>query len=399
MTTAKSNGDLSPTVPTMKRRGLLAAAAGFVAGLVARVTERPLSAAGSDGDVVLGGGNSATQTTTIDVTGADGLQVSATASGTVSGVVAFGTQYGVVGVQNAVVQNSGVAGVRGQANLANANGVFGSSDHGIGVRAATDSGQALLAQSFTTGHGVLAVTRVGYPIVGHVPSDSTSNTTAIFGINASSNGTGGTGGFGMYGVSLRGHGVVGATTAPGAASIVGATNGIAGTHAGAFFGPVVVSGDFTVMGGAKSAAVPHPDGTHRRLYCMESPESWFEDFGDGALVCGRADVRIDPDFAAVTDVARYHVFLTAYDTEVLLHVKNRTATGFTVEADPDVAALKGRKDADLSGPFSWRVVARRKDIRGERLATVMIPKEPPLPAIPDLPNPPATNDTFAPPKG
>ena len=33
----------------------------------------------------------------------------------------------------------------------------------------------------------------------------------------------------------------------------------------------------------RSAAVPHPDGFHRRLYCIECPESWFEDFGEGTL--------------------------------------------------------------------------------------------------------------------
>ena len=64
----------------------------------------------------------------------------------------------------------------------------------------------------------------------------------------------------------------------------------------------------TVVGGAKSAAVPHPDGTHRRLYCVESPESWFEDFGKGQLDCGEADVAIDPTFAAVVDLDDYHVF-------------------------------------------------------------------------------------------
>jgi hypothetical protein len=62
---------------------------------------------------------------------------------------------------------------------------------------------------------------------------------------------------------------------------------------------VFVRGDFTVAGGAKSAAVPHPDGTHRWLYCLESPESWFEDFGRAQLTCGRAEVKIDPDFAAL----------------------------------------------------------------------------------------------------
>ena len=72
-----------------------------------------------------------------------------------------------------------------------------------------------------------------------------------------------------------------------------------------FYGPVVV-----VVGGAKSAAVPHPDGSHRLLYCVESPESWFEDFGEGQLACGKAEVTINPDFAAVADMEKYHVFVT-----------------------------------------------------------------------------------------
>jgi hypothetical protein len=63
-------------------------------------------------------------------------------------------------------------------------------------------------------------------------------------------------------------------------------------------------------------------------------------------------------------------------------VRNQTATGFTVEADAELAALKGRALADLTGGFSWRVVAKRKDIDGERLATVVIPTEPTLPEPP-----------------
>jgi hypothetical protein len=31
--------------------------------------------------------------------------------------------------------------------------------------------------------------------------------------------------------------------------------------------------------GLKTAVVPLADGTRRRLYCVESPESWFEDVG------------------------------------------------------------------------------------------------------------------------
>ena len=44
--------------------------------------------------------------------------------------------------------------------------------------------------------------------------------------------------------------------------------GPASGFAARFDGPVLVNGNFTAIGGSKSAAVPHPDGTHRRLYCV-----------------------------------------------------------------------------------------------------------------------------------
>ena len=134
-----------------------------------------------------------------------------------------------------------------------------------------------------------------------VPSIATTKAIAMYALNYSSytGGSPGAGGFAIYGLSAKGHGLVGATAAAGGAAVVGATNGVAGAYAGAFYGPVIVGGNFTVVGGAKSAAVPHPDGSHRRLYCVESPESWFEDFGEAALVCGEASIALDPDFGAV----------------------------------------------------------------------------------------------------
>ena len=163
-------------------------------------------------------------------------------------------------------------------------------------------------------YGVYGQSTSSVGVRGEIPNTSASNAIAIYGINNSSYaGPGpGAGGFGVYGLSGKGHGLVGATAAAGGAAVVGATNGVVGAYAGAFYGPVIVGGDFTVVGGAKSAAVPHPDGSLRRLYCVESPESWFEDFGETQLDCGRAEVTIDPNFAALADTATYHVFLTAY---------------------------------------------------------------------------------------
>ena len=118
--------------------------------------------------------------------------------------------------------------------------------------------------------------------------------------------------------------------------------------------------------------MPHPDGSHRRLYCVESPESWFEDFGRGTLACGEAEVPFDPDFAAVVDTSDYHVFLTGDDQLFDLCVSKRTTDGFTVKA------ARGAGD----GRFSWRVVAKRKDIAAARFERVDIPAEPELPSIP-----------------
>jgi len=137
-----------------------------------------------------------------------------------------------------------------------------------------------------------------------------------------------------------------------------------------------VVGDFTATGGAKSAAVPHPDGTHRRLYCIESPEPLFEDFGSAKLVDGRARVTFDPDFVAVVHNDKYFVYLTPEGDCKGLYVSDKSATGF------EVRELQG-------GATS---LSNRKDIPGPRLE-VKLPEpikelvKPDLPNIPDRPAP------------
>jgi hypothetical protein len=365
-----SQRDPQPAVPdttqNVKRRGLLAAGAALVAGLVARLTETR-AFAGTDGDVVLGAENTTAATTQITCTGQSGvaLQAVGRGSGLSQGLIATGRWFGVQAglFVDGTTPGAGVVGFGTQISP----GVLGTNLSGIGLQ---------------------GVGGEGLGIFGQIPSTSTANTIAIYAQNYSQYaGSGpGAGGFGVYGLCAKGHGLVGATATAGGAAVVGATNGVAGAYAAALYGPVIVGGALTVVGGAKSAAVPHPDGSHRRLYCMESPESWFEDFGTGRLECGRVDVTIDPDFAAVVDMTDYHVFLTPYDADHLLHVSRRTSTGFTVEANAGFAAAMGRTETDLSGVFSWRVVARRKDIAVERLATVTIPPEPSLPPpLPDCP--------------
>ncbi|MHB8648360.1 MAG: hypothetical protein ACYDAR_21475, partial [Thermomicrobiales bacterium] len=105
------------------------------------------------------------------------------------------------------------------------------------------------------------------------------------------------------------------------------------------------------------------------------PESWFEDFGEGRLTQGRAEVRLDPDFAAVVETSGYHVFLTPHSVESeALAVTERRADAFVV-----MERNKGAGD----GTFSWRLVARRKDVTAERLATVQLMTPTVLPTLPD----------------
>jgi hypothetical protein len=147
--------------------------------------------------------------------------------------------------------------------------------------------------------------------------------------------------------------------------------------AGRFVGHVLVEGSFTVTGN-KSAAVPHPDGSHRRLYCEESTESWFSDYGRARLVNGRAEVRLDPDFDAVVHGDNYHVFLTARGDCKGLHVSDQGPHRFEVrESQGGTSNLA----------FDYRVVAKRRDIEGRRLERVPMPAPPGRPRVDGIERP------------
>ena len=340
--------------PSASRRDLLRYGAAALGVAVAAGTAASPVEGADGGPVIIGDSNTGANSTFLtSTTTGFGLYVTATAASYgVLGVAQFIGTYGYTsstsstggGVQGVSSASTGAApGVYGVASSATAPAVYGR--HASG-------GNAMRAE---------------------IPSNAAGNAIAMYALNYSSY-TGpspGAGGFAIYGLCARGHGLVGATATAGGAAVVGATNGVVGAYAAAFYGPVIVGGDLTVVGGAKSAAVPHPDGSHRRLYCVESPESWFEDFGEAALACGEATIALDPDFAAVVDASKYHVFLTGYDGRSDLSVSDRTPSGFRV---------RGSEGAE--GTFSWRVVAKRKDIAGARFERVEIPKEPALPEVP-----------------
>jgi hypothetical protein len=229
-------------------------------------------------------------------------------------------QPGVIGTSG---QNNGVYGLAGTGG----NGVYGQSITGVGVFAQSNSGNAVFATS--------------------------GSATAVYGQVATSSGVVGE-------ATGSGNGVV-ARSATGNALHATATG--AG-NAAAFFGPVQCFGNFTVMPGfVKNGAVRFTDGSVRQLYATEAPENWFEDFGEAALVNGRVSVPIPADFLqAVNTSVAYHVFLTPHTEEIeSLAVPVRAADHFDVRANG-----KGQVD----GMFSYRIVAKRKDVVAPRFAPV-----------------------------
>jgi hypothetical protein len=133
---------------------------------------------------------------------------------------------------------------------------------------------------------------------------------------------------------------------------------------------VFCSGNFAATG-TKAAAVPFPDGTVRALYCVESPECWFEDFGSAQLVDGVVQVPLDPDFAATVRTDQYYVFVEPEADCHGLYVTAKDSQGFTVRE------LQG---GTATIPFSYRVVARRKDVEAPRFAEVDLPSRLSTPA-------------------
>lgn len=216
-------------------------------------------------------------------------------------------------------------------------GVWGSSHQDAGVLGLSDENVGVDGTS-ADNIGVKGVARFapGYGVLGFAPNAQLSRADGGFVIS----------GVGVVGFAPNGTGIVGAAGPTGLAAY--------------FDGNVRINGDATVLG-AKSAAVRHPDGSLRRLYVLESPESYFEDFGRGKLHRGRARVKLDRDFAAFIRRDNYYVFLTAEGHSNGLYVSRKSPTGFEVrEQDRGTSSLM----------FVYRVVARRKDIPGRRLEKV-----------------------------
>ena len=175
--------------------------------------------------------------------------------------------------------------------------------------------------------------------------------------------------YGVWGVNVGGGPGVLGTALSDTSSGVWGTNGLSGPGvrgtafgsglAGLFEGTVNITGDLTVVG-VKNAVVETATFGKRKLYALESPENWFEDFGHAKLVNGRAVITIEPVFAeTVNTEGDYHIFVTPKGNCRGLYVAHQGPGSFEVRE-----LNKGK--ANIT--FDYRIVARRRAYEQVRLA-------------------------------
>ncbi len=373
------------TVPTgvasIKRRGLVAGAAALVVGLLAKQSTEVTEAAGQT--MLTDTLNLITATT--GVTGSVATSAWRVLNFYTGGIDNFGDAMQGYGQTSGA---SPVSGVYGRNNDTAGIGVQGTAPSGSGVFGDTAAGYGVYGSS-TSGFGVYGISGTKGTATGNPGVYGTGPQFGVQGISAGIGVYGATSGTGSYGVLGNAFGpssiaVAGSTSADGASAFSGGTTN-ANAYAAYFQGHVVVAGPFDVLGmGNKHGVAPHPDGSHRTFYAVESPECWVEDFGEGTLTNGKASIDLDADFAALAHTDKYHVFITTHNDHHL-HVSEQRASGFTVNADMALATLKGKKAGDLTGTFSYRVVARPKTTaKVDRLAKVNLPNLP----IPEMPKKP-----------
>jgi len=165
---------------------------------------------------------------------------------------------------------------------------------------------------------------------------ATASTGTTYGVEGVANETGGYGVFGM-----GNWGVYGVAPNPDSDDV-----------------GVYSSGDF-VASGSKSCVVETSEGP-TLMYCQESTENWFEDFGEGRLVDGHCRVELDPLFLEMITIDEQnpmHVFIQPKGRCYGTFVETGT-TGFDVFEQED-----GSSDTE----FSYRVVAKRKGFESKRL--------------------------------
>jgi hypothetical protein len=203
--------------------------------------------------------------------------------------------------------------------------------------------------------------------------DTSNSSYGVYGISDDS-----TGGYGLVGSANIGIFGRGSSLRAANTGVYGyAVNYSSGVDAGVFGGCQDTNADFAgyfqgdirvtkslytknyYATGTKSALLKTDDG-YRAVYCQESPEIWFEDFGSGQLENGRVLISLPQDFLGITTIdeknpMKVYVQLTDPNCNGVAVIKKNG--GFEV-----VELANGKSNAT----FDWRVVAKRKGYENKR---------------------------------
>ncbi len=282
---------------------------------------------------------------------------------------------------------SEVGGVTGRAKRDGGSGVYGET-FSLGKDDATGRGSSVAVYGWAVGQGA-AVGGAAIGVLGKVSSYQPSGVqvsmpTGVYGwaeaktgmsagVLGEANSSDGPSP-GVYGVNKATtgstRGVWGEVKSPNGVGVFGINeSGSAGTKGGYFQNghgtyAHIAYWDGTkeygiLSNGVKSTIMPTSNG-NRVLVCTESPEAWFEDFGEGQLVNGHAHIELDPLFLETVTINSQHpmkVFIQLNDDCNGVFAK-RGNTGFDV-----IELQKGQSNAN----FTYRVVAKRKGFEEQRL--------------------------------
>lgn len=267
----------------------------------------------------------------------------------VYGINSHAAGTGIIAVNSAASSTNYGDAFNGQTSQSNGFGAWGHNNHTSGTGVA-GSGNNQTASYLTSGSGG-AFTGT---LAGSYSKATTAATgTGVIGVgnNVATGSTPVEGSGGAFtGVT---YGVYGyATTNSGGWGGYFCNGGSAYTYIGGRNG----STDYKVNGtGSVSTIVQKPDGTNANMFCPESPEILFQDFGSGQLINGVAHIELDSIFSNnifVSDEHPLRVFIQLEGNCNGVYIDNKSQNGF------DVVELNG---GESNVEFTWFVVANRAD--------------------------------------
>jgi hypothetical protein len=264
-------------------------------------------------------------------------------NGTYQSAAAWGLNYNTAPTAGCGV--AGYIGASANAHGFNKAGVSGGADQnlsgGTGVVGSCDNATGIGVQGQSAGSG-------GVGVFG-VSSANGNSGSGVNGQNSSTNTTGGDA------VGVYGYTAVTSITTYLAAAVYGYTTQANTPNYDAFYGNGNV-----VATGTKSALVQTSKGP-TLLYCVESPEVWFEDYGSGKLDSGYTKISLDKLFLETVTIN------DKYPMKVFVQLEGSCEGGVYVTKKDTYFEVYQQGNKNSNAEFSYRILAKRKGNEDTRL--------------------------------